>query len=46
MPTPEYFAAERKRNAERTDRETFWISAALVILGLVLWACGGADAVI
>jgi hypothetical protein len=46
MPTPEYLEAERRRNAAQTTRENVWATVALVGLGLLIWAAGGANALI
>ncbi|WP_310391567.1 hypothetical protein [Hymenobacter sp.] len=46
MPTPEYLAEERRQNARRTNRESLWAAAALVGLALLIWACGGAGALL
>lgn len=46
MPTPEYLAAERARNTAKNNRENLWLGVAVLLLTLLIWACGGAAALL
>ena len=46
MLTPEFLEQERQRNARQTTRENIWLTVALAGLFLLIWACGGANALI